>query len=303
MNKLWQLVFEPQHQRWRWVFSISISLYYFLFFRLFAPFQSAIEFNNPDDGFKATLIYVLIIFVTLISSLILFPKYNPASFSSKNFTLNKFYLFVLVCFVIITTVNFPNFAHFSRLEWSFLGFFKYLFTAALPNIILVSLPLIVYALFMFSYIIEKENEKRSALSQSEINASEGTPQYKDAFEPQIFHFTDTTNKKNFYISKENLYYITSDHNYIEVHYQKKDGSNSRLVLRNSLKALEETLILDKDSALIRCHKGYIINREKVVELRRPAKAAHFILENIEEPIPVSRHKFADLEAQFRFSYH
>jgi DNA-binding LytR/AlgR family response regulator len=36
----------------------------------------------------------------------------------------------------------------------------------------------------------------------------------------------------------------------------------------------------------------------VIELRGNSKIAHLILKNIEKPIPVSRQKFAELEAMF-----
>ena len=57
-------------------------------------------------------------------------------------------------------------------------------------------------------------------------------------------------------------------------------------------------ILSTDSPLIRCHKAFIVNREKVVELRGTAKTAHFVLEDLETTIPVSRQKYPEVELQF-----
>jgi DNA-binding LytR/AlgR family response regulator len=158
-------------------------------------------------------------------------------------------------------------------------------------------------MLLFNYATEKEKAERSMQTQLENNTSQETPQYEAEKQPEIFHFTDTNNKKNFYIPSDKLYYITSAQNYIEIHYQKKDGNKSRLLLRNTLRNIEEELHLDMNSALIRCHKAFIINREKVVELRSPSKAGQFVLENIEEFIPVSRQKFPDLEPQFPLQYH
>lgn len=134
--------------------------------------------------------------------------------------------------------------------------------------------------------------------RSNYETVEAPPQYHPNSMPLIVHFTDTSNKKTLTIALDNLYYITSAQNYIEIIHRTKNAVPTRSVLRNSLKTIEEEMIMSTDSPLIRCHKAFIINREKVVEMRGTSKNAHFILADIEPSIPISRHKFLELEPYF-----
>jgi DNA-binding LytR/AlgR family response regulator len=217
-------------------------------------------------------------------------------------------------------LNYFNLSYFINLDGSSLEFDSFLIKLALPTIFFTTIPLIIFTLLLFNSLTEKENEKLSKQTQmagSEfenqalenslaedkklaINDSEGTPQYEAVLEPIIYSFGDTNNKKVFKIASENFYYITSAQNYIEIFYRNKEEKLSRLVVRNSLKAIEEEMNLDMNSALIRCHKAFIINREKVVDFGGTLKSGYFTLLDIEESIPISRNKFADLEQQFQF---
>jgi LytTr DNA-binding domain len=300
MNKMWQRIFQPEYKAWRLWVSIGVSLYYFLFFYFFHPFKDDLVSINEGKMVYSHAVFALIIVCTLISVTILVPKYFPKYFLPENFTIYNFYLLVFICFMIISSFNYFNLFYFFNNDGQYLNFGYYWFNTSLPTFLFTSIPLLLISLFLFNYFTEKDIEAQRIRTQLDSNALEGTPQYEDDKKPEIFHFTDTSNRKNFYIPSDKLYYITSAQNYIEIHYRKKDNIKGRLVLRNSLKALEEDMNLDMNSALIRCHKAFIVNREKVVKLRGPAKASHFILENIEEPIPISRQKFPDLEPQFSF---
>jgi hypothetical protein len=301
MNKMWQRFFQPEYQAWRLWFSVGISLYYFLFFYFFHPFKEDYVLTNEAKIVHSHAVFALIVLFTLINMTVVVPKYLPKYFLPKNFRINNFYLLVGVCFAITSTLNYFNLFYFFNIDGIFLGFDIFLFKVALPTIIFTSIPFIIFTLLLFNYFTEKENEAQSAQTQLDSITLEGTPQYEDALQPKMYHFTDTSNKKNFNISSDRLYYIISAQNYIEIHY-KKDDELARLVLRNSLKALEEYMNLDMQSPLIRCHKAYIVNREKVVEFNGPSKSAYFILADIEAPIPISRQKYAELEPQFHFLY-
>jgi LytTr DNA-binding domain len=302
MNKMWQRFFQPQYQAWRLWFSIGISFYYFLFFYFFHPFKEEYVLTNEAEMVHSHAVFALIILFTLINVIVVTPKYFPKYFLPQNFSINNFYFLVGVCFAVTSTLNYFNLFYFFNIDGVFLDFNRYWFKTSLPTLLFTTVPLIIFTLLLFNYVTEKENKELS--TQTQLDSSrleEETPQYKDALQPQIFHFTDTSNKKKFNIPNDKLYYITSAQNYIEIHYKKNEGL-ARLVLRNSLKALEEDMNLDMHSTLVRCHKAFIINREKVVEVIGPSKSAHFILEDIDDPIPISRQKFAELEPQFHFLY-
>lgn len=89
----------------------------------------------------------------------------------------------------------------------------------------------------------------------------------------------------FSVKVENLLYVESADNYVNIFYIDK-GKTARFTLRNSIKRLESML---KSVEVIRCHRSYMVNFEKVKILRKDKEELILELEgpsNIE--IPVSK---------------
>jgi DNA-binding LytR/AlgR family response regulator len=326
---MWRKIFDPQYRTWQWAFCVATSLYVFLFVLLCEPFKSE-EIPYSWLSNQAFIEHSILDFLTVASScavpLIFFPKYFPKYFSAENLTRPKLAFLILVMNLWAVTGNFfsNHFYFFSELTVSY--YLLFLFKVTIPILLFSVLPFFYLFIRTFNYFTTPKEERdikaidyilqtSTTTDKSEILISnskfeeKGTPQYKTIFdnkndeksdvEPQMLRFNDTSNKKSLTISVNNLYYITSAQNYIEVFYQNKNAMQSRQILRNSLKAIEEEMILnDENSPLIRCHKAFIVNREKVVELRGPAKLAQFILKDIDTTIPVSRQKYAELGTQF-----
>jgi LytTr DNA-binding domain len=299
MNKMWLTFFQPQYKTWRLWVAILFGVYYFLFFYFFKPFKVEYGLANSANTNRSYVVFAFIVFFALYFCSVFLPKHFSKHFLPANFTFKRFSLLVAFGLLMTATLNYLNLYYFFNIDGQFFSFIYVLFNLAMPTILVTTIPLIFFALLIFNYVTERINFEESTLTQSESTSLERTPQYNDVLTPLSYHFTDNTNKRSFYIPSDQLYYIVSAQNYIEVFYKKEDKL-ARLVLRNSLKALEEDFNLDINSSLIRCHKAFIVNREKVIEINGPSKAAYFVLEDIEETIPISRHKYLDLKSQFSF---
>ena len=66
------------------------------------------------------------------------------------------------------------------------------------------------------------------------------------------------------VKVENLLYIEASDNYVTICYLNKDKV-SRVLLRNTLKRMEEVF---RDSSVIRCHRSYMVNFDKVKVIRK-----------------------------------
>jgi DNA-binding LytR/AlgR family response regulator len=66
------------------------------------------------------------------------------------------------------------------------------------------------------------------------------------------------------VKKENLLYIESAENYVNICYLNKDKI-SKYLLRETLKKIEENF---SGTEIIRCHRSYIVNFEKVRVIRK-----------------------------------
>jgi len=92
------------------------------------------------------------------------------------------------------------------------------------------------------------------------------------------------------VSLSNLFYIESDDNYIIVWYSDSKGDLKKYMIRCRLKTVEESF---KDSSLVRCHRKYIVNMDKVKVLRKEKDGYELDLENDEIPPITITKTYAD----------
>jgi len=77
-------------------------------------------------------------------------------------------------------------------------------------------------------------------------------------------FYDDKSVLQFSVKKENLLYIESAENYVNVCYLNK-GRISKYLLRDTMKKMEENF---SGTEIIRCHRSYLVNFEKVKIIRK-----------------------------------
>ncbi|MDD2246824.1 MAG: LytTR family DNA-binding domain-containing protein [Proteiniphilum sp.] len=99
-------------------------------------------------------------------------------------------------------------------------------------------------------------------------------------------FPDEKGDLKISIMLDNLLYVESADNYATINYMNK-SKQSRFLLRNSLKWMEENLT--KDTPLTRCHRSYIVNMDKVKILKKVKGGIVLELDAENTPeIPVSK---------------
>lgn len=81
----------------------------------------------------------------------------------------------------------------------------------------------------------------------------------------LLKFTDEKGELKLSVFIDNLLYIESAENYATIHYINK-SKVSHFLIRNSLKWMEENLIAD--TPLVRCHRSFIINLDKVKVMKK-----------------------------------
>jgi hypothetical protein len=310
---MWRAIFKPEYQNWRWAFCVSLGIYLYLFVSFLEPFKgdkvTYIWASTEAYISHCVINFALVVSVAAIGTIFL-PSYFPKLFLPENFTLQKFsFLNLLAALTIETGYFFSNY-YFFHYDITLSWFILFIFRTTMSSFLFAGIPFNFGYLILFNYMNNEDNQKESTINyfpNTELENNEekdeqiveaAPPQYNGILIPIMLNFSDNSNKKNLDIELNSLYYITSAQNYIEIFYQNKNAVLSRQILRNSLKAIEEEMITNiNHSPLIRCHKAYIINREKVIEMRGPAKSAQLILDGIDTLIPVSRQKYTQLETQ------
>ncbi len=102
------------------------------------------------------------------------------------------------------------------------------------------------------------------------------------------------------VRSSNLFYMEADDNYIRVWYEDSVGSLRIYMLRCRLKTVEESFL---GSSLIRCHRKYIVNMDKVKVLRKGKDGYELFLDSDSiDPIPVTKTYEAKVLSYFNKEY-
>lgn len=126
----------------------------------------------------------------------------------------------------------------------------------------------------FSWREKKEQIERMVDSQTL------SPNTRD-----MIPFYDDKGILKFSVKKENLLYIESAENYVSICYLNK-GKISKYLLRDTLKKVEESFA---GTDVIRCHRSFMVNFEKVKVIKKERDGLKLELDNLSEAdIPVSK---------------
>ncbi len=322
---MWRNFFKPEHIKWRQAYCFTTGVYIHFFIVLFEPYRgdkiTYIWASSYDYVCHHFYNFVDVVFFCALITLVL-PKRFPTYFLPENLSFQRFLFLTALIPLGMGIFYFIGNYYYFHYEITFSWFLTYMFKVMVTNAFFAGVPFIIVYLSIFDYFTNEQSRNRNEVSEDIFYDTESAktaleavaqtalkmptfdirtpPQYPHEISiqrPIMLSFTDSSSKKSLDVALNHLYYITSAQNYIEIFHKNNEIIKSTL-LRQSLKTIEEEMILSSDSPLIRCHKAFIVNREKVVELRGTAKTAHFILEDMEITIPVSRQKYSEVEAQF-----
>jgi len=107
---------------------------------------------------------------------------------------------------------------------------------------------------------------------------------------QLITLVGDNKKEEFQLTLYDLLFITSEKNYASVFYLVEDQVKEHL-LRTTLTKIEEQT--SKHKSIVRCHKSFIVNTNRVVKIQGNARSFLLKIKNPSNPknnflIPVSR---------------
>lgn len=254
-------------------------LFAILFLNLYIPFSDTAWFGlGRSDTFLNTITFIIVSIVILAVSRVgmhYYSKYRPISY-----LLYGVWCIVeigLICWLYTEISRHVN----TGLDWSWLAIYKH----ALPYCA-IALGVPYAAAVMYFMILDKDKTIR--LMSMENIITDEVP--KSGEQNRKITLCDNNGAIKLLVSFENLYYIQSDDNYIRVCYTDNQGVMQRYMLRCSLRTIEETF---KDSGLIRCSRQFIINANKIANIRKESGGYMLELDNQAiQPIVVTK-KYAD----------
>lgn len=160
--------------------------------------------------------------------------------------------------------------------------------ALVANIIPYGVTLFLFAIREKNYTINQMANEIERQNDKKQNTAEGNEDTTTTTE--IAPILDTCMFYNlngrfaFSCKRDNLLYLESNDNYVNVHYLN-NGQEEHTIIHNTLKNLEITFA---NHGMIRCHRSYLVNRNKIKSLRRQKDSLVIELEDTESTIPVSK---------------
>ena len=242
------------------------ALFALVFINIYKPFSSSNWYPVSELKFFlfSSLIILTGVLVVVISRICMFYYGRKHGITYGAYTL----------WIIIEVASMALFYTFYTLtlnpERDWMGVFK-------ESVINTSLVLLLPYFILHLYFSYQEKEKMLRLleqTRADLSAQQS-----------VFSFYDEKNDFKLSVKRNNLLYLESADNYVCIWYLNK-GILSKFMLRNSLKAIEETL---SDTHVLRCHRSFMVNFEQVKVIRREKDGIYLELGIDKVPdIPISK---------------
>ena len=142
--------------------------------------------------------------------------------------------------------------------------------AFIYSFLCVAIPYIIAG--MFFAIIDK-NKTIRLMNTHDVVTDEVPEPGHDSRKVTLY---DNSGVMKLSVSLDNLFYIESDDNYVMVWYTDNSGALKKYMIRCRLKTIEASF---QGSSLVRCHRKYIVNLDKVRILRKEKEGYFLELEN------------------------
>jgi len=258
--------------------SFGIGIFISGFLYVFQPFNYY-KLTN-DEIINYSLIYGIITTSSLLFNYFVLPLVFKPFFVLDKWNIYKMILFVLIIIISIGVLNwfFSGFSSFNTEdnEYDFLFFQK---TAFLVGVF----PLLIYIYFTEKFIYKKN--KAVADNISSLKKQNPIDNKNKKSEGIVITLIGDNKKEALEISLTDLIYVNSEKNYASIFHQK-DGTIKESLLRISLSKIEKQLA--DYSCIVRCHRSYIVNTNKVKKIQGNARGYLLKIDNSTTLIPVSR---------------
>lgn len=264
MKKFLRGMFEQVPWYFRAKYQLISTVTFVAFFSLFSMIVSIPLSHNvwwfsmkvPQAIMYTVAFYVICLLVVIVSKRIMYSTRNTLRLNYLQYTIWCLAECLVIC-CLYTIFSFKgDEAGIIQMEDTtmvelFLNAFLYAFTS-------LFIPYLIAA--MYFAIIDMTNTIRLINYENVV-----TDEPKEEEQDRKVTLFDNSGVLKFSVNLDNLYYIESDDNYIVVWYTDSGGDMKKYMIRCRLKTVEESF---RDSSLVRCHRRYIVNMDKVTALRR-----------------------------------
>ncbi|MCQ2187226.1 MAG: LytTR family transcriptional regulator [Bacteroidales bacterium] len=257
---------------------VFAALFSLIFILVSIPFTQNAWFQlagNEAFGYTVAFFVIAVIVVVISKRALYFRSANDMTYLEY-----MLWCFGEVCVIALLYTAFTiEGESFGIIETDNIKFVPLLAQSIIITLVCLGIPYIISGLY---FALEDKNNTIRLMNYSNVVSDEQVPLHKE----KRINLTDNNGAIKFSINSDNLYFLESDDNYIQVWYINTDGEMKQYMLRCKLKTIEESFT---DSDLVRCHRKYVVNIDKVATLRFEGGGYFIDLDRKGlDPIPVSK---------------
>ena len=227
-----------------------------VFINVYAPFgaDSYLQLSGIMLFLYSSFVILTGMLVVVVSRVIMY-LYN------KNKTLNYWrYVVWVVAEIVVMAFVYSIYVKFILVDSRD---FMLIFNASLKNTSLVIL--LPYSILWLFFSWQDKTYKLEALKESPA----------DTDRAGMIPFRDEKGTLRLSVHSEDLLYLEAADNYVSVHYMHREKLQ-KFMVRNSMKTFEEQF---RNSRIIRCHRSYMVNLDRVDIIRKEKDGLHLVLDS------------------------
>lgn len=253
------------------VYSLMLLFYFVFFYYSFLP-AMRLHFIPVCPVWKRLLagLYVFAVTFSLVSFSYGYYKNIPNCDKSRFFyVVSVMPFFVVIASFMLITINNSEFTLNNLLSLSLFVFASYMFPFFI--LFLISEKMIFTK---YNYMVEMANCDLRAIS---LNQSKGD---------DVAVIKSERTNASLEVCINDFIAAEAQGNYCMFYIRKNDGGMQRRVIHVSLKSLIQQL--SAHHCVVRCHKSFVVNLNRVKEIRGNSRGYVFYFSDEVDPIPISR---------------
>lgn len=269
--------YYPDTAKSKWLMILFTVIFISLFLLFFQPFGV----NNYDPNETVTLQFTLIIssFGFVVGLIMFINEFIIRKWVLQIMDFRQLLIWLLWGLFSMGTGVFLyyNFlGNFHDLYWS--SYFGFLINIAT----LGAIPFCIILFVNTQLALKKDLDMFRSLQSSNKN-------------PELVLFTGSNSKEEIALPVDHILFIEGHDNYAAIHFDEGEKINKHLV-RTTLKRLEVEL---SHTPLIRCHRSYLVNFLKIVQIIGNQNNMRLKLPGMEKVIPVSKKYSSEISQRIR----
>lgn len=260
--------------------AIRVGLLIFLALLTFHPFGM----NNIESFsylfFVSFLFGGITVTVVLLNAFIL-PRLSQSYFLEANWNVLKEIIHILWNFFTVGSANFLVMGLYFGNSFSWYNFLMTQFVTLLVG----GFPVALATIWQHNRLLSKA--LKEAASMQDLQDSHNRKHAEDALEVgnEVLRLLGQSKDEEVEFHHRDLQFVRSDGNYVEV-FIAPNHMDRPAVLRNTISSILKQI--PENKGILRCHRGYVVNLERVDSYSGNAQGLTLKLKDSLESIPVSR---------------